>query len=183
MTAGFVRLAGRGLRSDGAVVTWVMAEGRRGRRWREMIVSDGAIVHSLLFETDPDGRFSHLELSSIAGLATLHPEGDGTLHGNVVRGEGGVTHVVGVPFAPGAVVLVLGSLVAGAAARWRSEGLEGEGSGVGAVGAVGAVIVDPRTLEVRGGLVQPSELVAIDGRGIPVLGDAVTWPLEAGTEV
>lgn len=177
MTAGFVRLAGRGLRSDGAVVTWVVAEGRRGRRWRETVALDGVLVHSLLFETDPDGRFSHLELASGAGLATLHPEGDGTLHGNAVRAKGGVQHLVGVPFAAGAVVLVLGSLIAEAAARW------GSGDHVGGVRAVGAVIIDPLTLEVGGGFVRPSEMVPIDGRGIPILIDAVTWPLEAGDAV
>ena len=37
------------------------------------------------------GRFSHLELAAAAGLWTLHPEGDGTLHGNHVdpRGDDG----------------------------------------------------------------------------------------------
>ena len=64
-------------------------------------------------------RFTHLELAAVAGLATLHPEGDGTLHGNVV-GASGVRHVVGLPFAPDGAITVTGSVVAGAALAWRA---------------------------------------------------------------
>ena len=55
---------------------------------------------SLLLELDPDGRFSHLELSTAAGLLTLHPEGDGTIHGNAVT-TAGLTHVIGLPWDAG----------------------------------------------------------------------------------
>src|SRR5689334_12470317 len=87
--AGHVRVGG------GASITWSVAEGHRGRRWREVVRVGGGrpgIRHSLLLETDPDGRFNHLELSTEGGLLTLHPEGDGTLHGNAVvdHGEAGL---------------------------------------------------------------------------------------------
>ena len=65
-------------------VTWTISEGRRGRRWREVVADGPAVRHALLLETDPTGRFSHLELASAAGLWTFHPEADGTLHGNHV---------------------------------------------------------------------------------------------------
>ena len=61
-----------------------MSEGRKGRRWREVVARGPDVVHALLLETDPDGRFSHLELARADGLWTFHPEGDGTLHGNHV---------------------------------------------------------------------------------------------------
>ena len=92
-----LRRAGRGRVADGTDVTWSVAEGRRGRRWREVRTREEGIVARLLLETDPDGRFAHLELSTAAGLLTLHPEGDGTLHGNAVTADG-VEHVVGVPW-------------------------------------------------------------------------------------
>ena len=87
---GFLRVAGTGRSPDGDTVTWSVAEGRRGRRWRESVVQDGAVVHSLLFELDPDGRFAHLELTTTAGLVTLHPEGDGTIldHSLIAYGHG-----------------------------------------------------------------------------------------------
>ena len=83
------------------MITWTVAEGRRGRRWREVVVRGDAVGHSLLLETGADGRFSHLELARAGGLWTFHPETDGTLHGNHVDPRGrDVRHVVGLPFAP-----------------------------------------------------------------------------------
>ena len=86
--ADWLRQAGHGRAPDGSIVTWSVAEGRRGRRWREVVRAGEGIRSSLLLELDPDGRFSHLELSTAAGLLTLHPEPDGTLHGNAVTAEG-----------------------------------------------------------------------------------------------
>ena len=72
-----LRRAGAGGLVDGSHVVWSVAEGRRGRRWREVRTApDGGVVSSLLLETDPDGRFSHTELATPAGLLTLHPEGN-----------------------------------------------------------------------------------------------------------
>jgi hypothetical protein len=117
---GPVRLAGWGARADGAAVTWTIAEGRRGRRWREVVTDDAGVQHSLLLETDVERRFSHLELASAAGLWTFHPEGDGTLHGNHVDPRGrAVRHTVGWPFGPDDLLVVEGSPLSAAANAWR----------------------------------------------------------------
>ena len=81
---GPTRAAGWGRGPDGTVVTWTVAEGRKGRRWREVVARGTDVVHALLLETDPNGRFSHLELARADGLWTFHPEPDGTIHGNHV---------------------------------------------------------------------------------------------------
>jgi hypothetical protein len=177
VSASFVRLAGAGRRDDGAEVTWTIAEGRRGRRWRETVVLEGSLVHSLLYETGVDRRFTHLELATPAGLATLHPEGDGTLHGNVVRAGRGVEHIVGVPFSPDGVLLVTGSAIAAAAVPWA----------VGETGAPAQRVLelDSVTLTI-GPAVDPTASVrqaaAVDPRGVPVLVDARIWPLERNDE-
>ena len=52
---------------------------------------EGTISHVLLLELDPAGRPNRLELTTPAGLLTLHPSSDGQeIHGNVVTttGEG-----------------------------------------------------------------------------------------------
>ena len=158
---GWLRRAGHGSAPDGAVVTWSVAEGRRGRRWREVVAAGEGIRSSLLLELDPDGRFSHLELSTAAGLLTLHPEGDGTLHGNRVTIDG--VHHLRSPWDPSTVVLVEGSSVCIAAAPrggpthgWlrirRDLGLE-------------------RTTD-------PIDPIAVDADGLPVLDEGAIWPLE-----
>lgn len=162
-----VRLAGHGRRADGAEVDWTLSEGRRGRRWRETVVLDGVLLHGLLLETGPDRAFTHLELAGAAGLVTLHPEGDGTLHGNVV-GVGGVRHVVGLPFAAGGAITVAGSVVAGAALAWQATAWAG--------GEV--VVLDPASLDL---VVRPlvvEDLTAIDADGAPRLDGGRIWPLE-----
>lgn len=164
---GWLRVAGTGRSRDGATVTWSVAEGRRGRRWRESIVRDGAIVHSLLFELDPAGRFAHLELTTPAGLLTLHPEGDGTIHGNAITGAG-ITHVRGLPWQSDDVVLIEGSVVCQVVAdAWHvARGLE----------HTGIVRIAPDLSLAR----DRSAIVAApaDGRGLPVLDHASQWPLE-----
>jgi hypothetical protein len=161
-----------------------VAEGRRGRRWREAIVGDDGLRHSLLFETAPDGSFSHLELSTPAGLLTLHPEGDGTLHGNAIE-AGGIRHVVGLPWDRGGVVDIEGSSIAGAAgARSLAGVLDPGGSArrtvlritTGLLITTGPGVVervDAETWRLAGG--QPFRM---DATGLPVLPDAETWPLE-----
>lgn len=111
----WLRRAGHGQMPDGSTVTWSIAEGRRGRRWREVRVGAGGPISSLLLETDSGGQFSHLELSTAAGLLTLHPEAEGTIHGNAV-GAAGVRHVIGLPWLPEGVVLLEGSAITTAAA-------------------------------------------------------------------
>lgn len=137
-----VRLAGHGHRPDGAVVTWTVADGHRGRRWREVVTHGQTVVHSLLLETDPHRRFSHLELSVPDTLLTLHPETDGTLHGNRVSADGSnVTHIRGQAFGVGAFIVVAASPVSWAAVAWALQG----------------VVEQPGFLEVP--------LVVVDGQG------------------
>ena len=158
----WLRVAGTGRTSDGGpTVTWSVAEGRRGRRWRESVVRDGAVVHSLLFELDPDGRFAHLELTTPAGLLTLHPEGDGTLHGNAVMAVG-VTHVRGLPWELDDVILIDGSVVCA---------------------AVAGQLEDRVVIRVKPDLSLTREratisAVSADDRGLPVLAESHQWPLE-----
>jgi hypothetical protein len=194
---GPVRAAGRGALPDGSVVIWVVSEGRRGRRWRETITTGEGpdrgprdIRSSLLLETDPSGRFLHLELSTAAGLLTLHPEGDGSLHGNAVSADG-VRHVVGLPFPAGAVVVVAGSPIAAAAAL---------GSARGTIGMAGDAPIGERRIPAA--FVQPDLGVStgdaaireapdgwqvgegtplrLDADGLPVLPDPGRWSLELG---
>ena len=164
---------------------WSVAEGRRGRRWREAISKPGrpGIRHSLLLELGPDGWFSHLELSTEGGLLTLHPEGDGTLHGNAVTSDG-VRHVQGQPWDPAGIVLVDGSIVSRLAAF---PGL----SSLIAPDTERAILVVRIPRDLR--LVADREVVRRDGvrwsigeleqwspdeRGLLVAADSRDWPLE-----
>jgi hypothetical protein len=158
----WLRRAGQGRADDGSIVTWTLAEGRRGRRWREVVATGEGIRSSLLLELDPEGRFSHLELSTAAGLLTLHPEGDGTLHGNAVV-AGGVRHVVGLPWDADDAILLEGSSVClaavspdrpPAAALWIGLDLE--------------LRREPLTAGPR----------AVADDGLPRLAEARSWPLE-----
>jgi hypothetical protein len=159
----WLRRAGHGRAPDGALVTWSVAEGRRGRRWREVVRAGEGIRSSLLLELDPDGRFSHLELSTAAGLLTLHPEPDGTLHGNAVT-SAGMRHVVGLAWDPDGIVLLDGSAVCLAAAVSARR----------ASSACLRVGLD-LALEVGSTSVDPS---AATSNGLPNLVDGASWPLE-----
>jgi hypothetical protein len=163
-----LRRAGRGHLVDGSVVTWSVAEGSKGRRWREVVVRDGTVVHSLLLETFPDGRFAHLELSTAAGLLTLHPEADAALHGNAVTGEG-VTHVVGLPWPDGSVLLVEGSAISRVAA---AATIDERASAVTAVRVASDLDLAPATVVGR------DVRASVDASGLPLLDGAETWPLE-----
>ena len=180
-----MRRAGTGRLPDGARVTWTVADGSRGRRWREAVADATGIRHSLLFETGPDRRFSHLELATPAGLLTLHPERDGTLHGNVVDAAG-VRHVVGLPWQADGVVDVAGSAITAAAAAWLLDG-----QGPRAKAAAPATVL---RIEAGLGLGVRSTVItrlwegswraaggsrfAADLEGLPALADGKTWPLE-----
>jgi hypothetical protein len=121
-------------------------------------------VSSLLLELDPSGRFAHLELATAAGLLTLHPEGDGTLHGNAIA-TGGVRHLVAIPWQPDDLLLIEGSSVARAAA-----------SRVGA-GTSGVVVGLDLTTQRRP--IEPSErAIELDADGLPAFPGGDTWPLE-----
>src|SRR5207245_3268482 len=82
----FLRQAGRIEQSDGSVLIWSIAEGRRGRRWRGSLLRGVSLIHSLLLEVTLVGRPSRLELATATGILTLHPEPDErSIHGNVVN--------------------------------------------------------------------------------------------------
>lgn len=187
-----LRIAGWGSLPDGASVTWTISEGRRGRRWRESVAVGSTLRHALLLETDPDGRFSHLELAAATGLWTFHPEGDGTLHGNHVDPTGAaVRHVVGWPFDGDALLLVDGSpIAASAAAWWLATTVAADGRSTRA-----AVGVDPaagttealEALEIeRHGAdawrLGRSPVFGVDPRGAPMLSDGRVEALEADPE-
>jgi hypothetical protein len=89
MTDRPLRRAGRTVLSDGALLVWSMAEGRHGRRWRAQATVEGNLTHVILLESGLDGRPVRLELTTPAGLLTLHAEPDGrSIHGNVVSARG-----------------------------------------------------------------------------------------------
>jgi hypothetical protein len=175
--AEWLRRAGQGRNSDGSLVIWSVAEGRRGRRWREVVVAGGAIRTSLLLELDPDGRFSHLELSTAAGLLTLHPEGDRTLHGNAVT-KHGVGHVVGLPWDPDGFISVDGSnvtfVVLGSQLFGRDRGPSRTGYHVGLDLSLSSMTFDRS--ELAGADLPTGQPVA--DAGLPMLDGGSTWPLE-----
>jgi hypothetical protein len=185
--SALLRVAGWGTLDDGAAVTWTIAEGRRGRRWREVVALGEAVRHSLLLETGADGRFSHLELARAGGLWTFHPEPDGTLHGNHVDPDGrAVRHVQGLPFARDDLLLIEGSPLGAAAVAWHLSSVLSAGSastlvgvvlradgGTEAVASIRAERLAEGAWRLRDG--QPFE---IDPDGIPVLADRVIRPLE-----
>jgi hypothetical protein len=84
-----VRWGGRAVLPNGDQVVWSVADGRRGRRWREAVSADGTLLRTHLLETDRTGRLTRLEIATAAGLLTLHPDlGETVLHGNVVTPTG-----------------------------------------------------------------------------------------------
>ncbi len=173
--------AGTGRTGVGETVWWSVAEGRRGRRWREAVVVDGGLRHSLLLETAPDGRFSHLELSTPAGLLTLHPEGDGTLHGNAVV-TGGLRHVAGLAWDRDGLVEVAGSPVARAVMAHALElapPAPGDRRPMLRIGQGLDLVVERVVVEAPSAgcwWLGGDELVAADG--LPILDGARDWPLE-----
>jgi len=170
---------------DGTVVTWTVAEGSKGRRWREVVARGPDVLHALLLETDPNGRFSHLELARADGLWTFHPEADGTLHGNHVGTGSGVLHVEGRPFAPDDAMIVEGSPVSLAAIAW--------GHAAGAlVRPVGGVVIQAggtfaeladvpiERLSPTRWRIGEGNPIEIDEAGLPVFDGGESWPLELG---
>jgi hypothetical protein len=182
MTDG-LRRAGHGQLPDGSTVTWSIAEGRRGRRWREVRVGAGGPISSLLLETDADGRFSHLELSTAAGLLTLHPEKDETIHGNAVT-QGGVRHVVGLPWDREGIVLVVGSPITSAAAAQLLRGSIGEAAMSNPALLIGLDLgVERREVRVERlpygtWRFEGYDAIGVGADGVPSLRAGDDWPLE-----
>ena len=184
-----VRRGGHARNPLGDLITWSEAEGERGTRWRESLERDGELIRSLLLEVSTDGRPTRLEMTTRAGLLTLHPEPDqSALHGNVVT-AGGIRHLafpwspeheLFIPASPASATIGIRrftrSMVVGAAttvaliyvddeleprpARWRVE----------RIGSHGWHLHDIEGSEER------RLTVADDGR--PILLDEVAWPLE-----
>jgi hypothetical protein len=184
-----LRVAGWGTLDDGAAITWTVAQGRRGRRWREVVAIGDDVRHSLLLETDADGRFNHLELARAGGLWTFHPEPDGTLHGNHVDpGTREVHHVAGLRFAPDDLLVIEGSPLGAAAIAWRVSTVVAEAASATFAGIVlplaGPIMAEPTIRVERLGATRwrigdgPPFDVSADG--LPILADGETRPLELG---
>jgi hypothetical protein len=187
-----LRQGGRGGLPDGTRLTWSVAAGDRGRRWRAVTDLDGREVLATLLELDPAGRPARLELTVPGALLTLHPTADGGLHGNVVRDDG-IDHLA-FEWGPHHELVVAGMPLVVAAAAHRLAGTVA----VGEAAERPAVVVDealrPTPAAIRfervDGLrwlvanVDPQEpahevTFAIDPDGLPAgLADAETWPLE-----
>jgi hypothetical protein len=187
----WLRRAGHGRLPDGRRLTWTVAEGRRGLRWRSTTVTPGGRLEaSLLLEARPDGDLLKVELATRAGLLSVHPEAqDDMLHGNVVTPDG-MRHIQ-LPWTPASVLLVQDSPLTGAVAARRLGTRIGVGEGhTVAVVEVGidltvelatwrvARVAEARwwLLPAAGGTPMRLE---VDDRGIPVgLADERDWPLE-----
>lgn len=155
-----LRRAGTGRAPDGRTVTWSVADGARGRRWRwSLTTGEGSLVHAGLIELDPEGRFGRLELAAAAGLLTLHPAPDGrSAHGNVVRRDR--VDPIEIPWSRQTSIALNGDPFGTAIAGWRGRGW---------------LVRDDLTL-VSISASQP--VIMLDQRGVPILSDTVEWPLE-----
>lgn len=185
-----LRFGGRGQGADGASVVWSVAEGSRGRRWREIRNTPGGhgIASSLLLETSAAGRFTHLELSTPSGLLTLHPETDGTLHGHAIVSDG-VEHVEGLAWDSDGIVLLEGSTVC----RVAAAAILADAVAIGTSKAHLAAVLPPTLwFEVKPVRVEridattwrfiAEEPFAVDRLGLPALRGGEIWPLERGDD-
>jgi len=169
-------------------VVWTAADGRNGRRWRELAVDAAGHARSLLLETDSQGTWQRLEIGGPDGLLTLHPEGDGSVHGNVAS-RIGVRHLTLGKLKPPRVD-VPGSLVVEAALCWGLSRQMRVGESrivqVASVAepvsvALAEITIGRRTTatwELLDG--DRRRLVELDETGLPVAHvGAEHWPLEA----
>jgi hypothetical protein len=156
-----LRRAGTGGLSDGSVVTWSVADGARGRRWRWTVVTDHGLRHAGLVELDPAGRLARFEFETGDGMLTLHPDADREMvHGNVVRIDG--VEPIALAWSDDDAVAIEDDPFGSALLGWR-----GRGSVVGRD-------LSPRPVGSR-----DVAALELDGRGVPRLRDAREWPLEA----
>lgn len=174
----------------GENLTWTEAEGSLGTRLREALRRDGSLVRSLLLEASASGRPTRLEVTTSAGLLTLHPEPDeSTLHGNVVRGDG-VDHLT-FGWSAEHELLVFGSPASATITLRRLADL----MVVGATRTIDVLRIDD-TLEPRPARWTAERIarhawhlrdvdgheerrLTVDDEGRPLLPDAISWPLEA----
>lgn len=154
------RRAGTGQLNDGGTVTWSVADGRRGRRWRWTVTDGEMLRHAGLIELDPGRRLTRLELSSRFGSLTLHPDHDGrTISGNVVTAEG--VRALSFAWDPRAAVEIA---------------VDAFATAILATGEIdGTLLIRPKLGVVAGA---GSARLPLDDRGIPRLAEAREWPLE-----
>ena len=188
----WLRRGAHGVLRGGTTATWSVAEGTRGRRWREIRREAGSIVATLL-EVDAAGRWTRLEMASGAGLLTLHPDAtERSVDGNVVSPDGVRHHAVG--WTPEHRLILPGSVVGQAALA----AVLTDRVGVGEVLHVPGLAVDSRLhvdevvieverpgvdrwhLSIAG---EPPDHVVVDGDGWPIVADAMQWPLETELEM
>lgn len=159
----YLRRAGHGRLPDGRSVTWSVAEGGQGRRWRWTVATgEGSLVHAGLIELDALGRFARLELATAGGMLTLHPATDGTsAHGSVVRPDR--VDPIAIPWTADAGLRIAGDPFACA--------LLGQ--------ARGTVAIEPDLTVRAATMVDDGPITGLDDRGVPRLGDPREWPLES----
>ena len=189
--SGPLRLAGGGTLGDGSRLVWSVADGRRGRRWRAVATVNGTISHALLLEVGLDGRPSRLELTTVAGMLTLHPdEARQTLHGNVVTTEG--VRPLTLPWSDEHGLEIEGRPIATAVTVHRLAGSTrvGDAKEIPVVTvAVDLAVAQETRRYVRLGEAEwrierigettGATVLKVDERGIPAgLGDPQEWPLE-----
>ena len=162
--SAWLRVAGRGRLGDGGIVVWSVAEGERGRRWRWSIDDVGVVRHAGLLELDSDGHLVRLELSGSSGLLTLHPEADGSIHGNVVNDDG--VRPIALPDAGRRGVRIDGDAFGSALLARRAPG---EG-----------IVVDSGFSVATGTPSPTGGTLSLDLRGVPELDEATEWLLEPG---
>ena len=187
---GPLRRGGRYLDPSGRPVSWSVAEGGRGRRWR-WTISDrlGGLVASHTLEAGPDGRFSKLESASRTGLLTLHREPDGSVHGNRLT-EIGVDHLtIEAPVPDLAIVGGGGFGIAPFMAGFlRDRGSEPKGrvevDVIEVFDDLGVRVISCTVhggggeWQVRTNLATRRMVLGADGLPADEVGDGVSWPLE-----
>jgi hypothetical protein len=149
------------------------------------------MTHALLLEVDVAGRPSRLELTTPAGMLTLHPEeGSARLHGNVVAAAG-MRHLA-LPWSEHHGFEIASRPIATAVTAHRLA----RSTAVGEGRTVPVVVIDAdlrlaettrRYTRIAAGEWRvetvpgeaPPVVLAIDDRGVPVLpAHAREWPLE-----
>ena len=180
-----IRRAGQFPDDAGRTVTWSVADGAKGRRWRWTVVDRrGTLLAAHTLETDPAGTFLRLESATAPGLLSLHREADGSIHGNRV-GERGVDHLTIEAPAPEGVLIggtalaiaVLLGAIEQPATRATLDVLE-------IFDDLGLRIVNATIRPEAGGWeVRTNRLTrraVLDADGLPATGEqeGMSWPLE-----
>ena len=184
-----IRRGGHARTPRGELVTWSQAEGERGTRWREAIERDGQVLRSLLLEVSTAGRPTRLEMTTRAGLLTLHPEPDASaMHGNVVAADG-VRHLA-FPWSHDHELLILSSPASATIAIRRLD----RRVILGATVVVDMLRIDdelvprpvrwsieriaPHGWHLRDTQSDEERRLTVEDDGRPALLDEVSWPLE-----